>query len=251
MKTIRILHLYHDLLNLYGDNGNIRILEKELSKQLDLDVVVDHGSIGDSFAIGDYDFVYAGAGVERNVLVALEDFRRYASSIDDYVAKGGVLLMTGGSFTMLGRKIILSDGEEIEGLNLFGFQTKLKKIRDNQDGVYRLIGGSESELAIGFINKSHEVTLDAKVEPLFEVVKGIGNNAASDLGNFEGIRFKNFFASSLSGPILVKNPWFLEKLCAALLTPKGIEYISHISHDQRMAYTIGLAGLINADKRKE
>lgn len=251
MKTIRILYLYHDLLNLYGDNGNIRILNNELQKQFELEIIIDRKTIGDTLDFVDYDLVYVGAGVERNILVALEDLRPYASQLNEYILKNKVLLMTGGSFTMLGKSITLPDGKVIEGLNLFGFETQLKKTRDNQDGVYKFFGGSQTELAIGFINKSHEVTLDENVDPLFEVIKGVGNNNVSVSKDYEGIRFNNFYASSLSGPILVKNPWFLEELCIAILSPKGIEYISTISSDQKMAYTIGLDGLMDTDKRKE
>lgn len=251
MKTIRILHLYHDLLNLYGDNGNIRILEKELQKQLDVQVIIDRKTIGDILEFVDYDLVYVGSGTERNILVALENLRSYADQLREFISDNKILLSTGGSFTMFGRKITLTDEKEIEGLNLFGFDTKLKKTRDNQDGVYQFIGGNQAELAIGFINKSHEVTLGVDVKPLFEVIRGVGNNTTSSQHGFEGIRYKNFYASSLSGPILVKNPWFLEKICTTILAPHGIDYISHISDDQRMAYTIGLDGLMNTDKRKE
>jgi len=251
MKTIRILHLYHDLLNLYGDNGNIRILEKELQKQLDVQVIIDRKTIGDIIDFVDYDFTYVGAGTERNILVALENLRSYADQLRKYISDSNILLSTGGSFAMFGRRITFPDGKETEALNLFGFETKLKKTRDNQDGVYQYIDGNQAEHAIGFINKSHEVTLDEDVKPLFEVIKGVGNNTTSNQHAFEGIRYKNVYASSLSGPILVKNPWFLGKLCAAILAPHGIDYISHISADQRMAYTIGLDGLMNTDKRKE
>jgi len=95
------------------------------------------------------------------------------------------------------------------------------------------------------------VTLDESVDPLFEVIKGVGNNTTSSQRNFEGVRYKNFYASSLSGPILVKNPWLLEKLCTAILAPHGVEYNSQISTDQKMAYSIGLDGLLDTDKRKE
>lgn len=251
MKNVRILHLYHDLMNLYGDNGNIRILCKELRKQVDTTLIIDEKSIGDSFDAFEYDFIYVGAGIERNVLVALDDLQPYANQLRAYISKGNVLLMTGGSFTILGRSITLLDGKVVEGLDLFDFETKLKKTRDNQDGVYQLFGGNQSELAIGYINKSHEVSLDDTIEPLFKVIKGVGNNSALGGGDFEGIRFKNFFASSLSGPLLVKNPWLLEKLCVAILSAKDVTYVSHISVEQRSAYSIGLNGLMKLDKRKE
>ena len=33
MKTIKIAHLYYDLMNLYGENGNIRFLKKKLEDE--------------------------------------------------------------------------------------------------------------------------------------------------------------------------------------------------------------------------
>jgi len=120
MKTIRILHLYHDLLNLYGDSGNIRILNKELQKQFDVEVIIDRKTVGDTLDFVDYDFVYVGAGIERNLLVALEGLRPHASQFNEYILKNKVLLMAGGSFTILGKSITLPDGKLIEGLNLFG-----------------------------------------------------------------------------------------------------------------------------------
>ena len=33
MKTFKIAHLYYDLMNLYGENGNIRYLKNRLEEQ--------------------------------------------------------------------------------------------------------------------------------------------------------------------------------------------------------------------------
>ena len=33
MKKFKIAHLYYDLMNLYGENGNVRYLVKQLERQ--------------------------------------------------------------------------------------------------------------------------------------------------------------------------------------------------------------------------
>ena len=38
MKTIKIAHLYYDIMNLYGENGNVRFLKSKLEEQ---DIKVD------------------------------------------------------------------------------------------------------------------------------------------------------------------------------------------------------------------
>ena len=53
----KILHLYHDLMNLYGESGNVRALARHLSDQ-GFQVVVDRKSVGDEIDFSQYGFVY-------------------------------------------------------------------------------------------------------------------------------------------------------------------------------------------------
>ena len=43
---LKILHLYHDLLKLYGEVGNIKILAKHLMEQK-IEVIVERSTVGD------------------------------------------------------------------------------------------------------------------------------------------------------------------------------------------------------------
>ena len=56
--NIKLLHLYYDIMNLYGDYGNVVILKKHLEDQ-GANVILDKKSIGDEFSIDDYDFIYS------------------------------------------------------------------------------------------------------------------------------------------------------------------------------------------------
>ena len=75
---MKILHLYYDLLNLYGEYGNVVIMKKHLEDQ-GFEVTIDNKTLGDEFNFNDYDFIYMGCGTEKNLDVAMKDLKRYAN----------------------------------------------------------------------------------------------------------------------------------------------------------------------------
>ena len=101
---IKILHLYYDLLNLYGEYGNINILKKHIEDQK-VEVIVEKKTIGDEFNLQDYDFIYCGSGTASHLLVALEDFIKHKQELLDYISLHKYALFTGNSFEMLGKII--------------------------------------------------------------------------------------------------------------------------------------------------
>ena len=91
------MHLYHDLMNLYGESGNVRALARHLSDQ-GFQVVVDRKSVGDEIDFSQYGFVDIGSGTERNQKVALHDLMRYRDVLEERINQGGVFFLTGNSF---------------------------------------------------------------------------------------------------------------------------------------------------------
>lgn len=60
MKELRILYLYPDILELYGDFGNIQVLQYRLKKR-GITAIVEPYSIGDPAPdFCNYDLVFAG-----------------------------------------------------------------------------------------------------------------------------------------------------------------------------------------------
>ena len=108
---IKLLHLYYDIMNLYGDYGNVSILKKHLEDQ-GFEVLLDKKTIGEEIEFDEYDFIFIGSGTERNLDVVLEDLRRYKEILNEYIDKEKVILLTGNSFEMLGKSI-----DEKEALN--------------------------------------------------------------------------------------------------------------------------------------
>ena len=81
---ITIAHLYYDLLNLYGECGNVRILKKILEEQ-NVDVVVKFLTVDDKLNFEDYDFVYMGMGIEDNLKIVNKHLKKYKKDIQKYL----------------------------------------------------------------------------------------------------------------------------------------------------------------------
>lgn len=237
--TIKILHLYYDLMNLYGEYGNVKILEHHL-KDIGVNVEVDRKTINDEISINDYDFIYAGAGTERNQMVVLEDLKKYKEDIKKYIDSGKYALFTGNSFEMLGKKI-----EKVEALNILDFEVSRTKDRMTSDVIFKS-KYFKNEI-VGFINKMSNITNNQN--PLFEVLFGIGENENND---YEGIKYKNIYGTYLSGPLLVRNPEILRTLILGICEVKDRNFKCKINtyKNEEDGYSLVLAELMRRKLEK-
>lgn len=215
---LKLLHLYDDVMNLYGEYANISLLARFLT-DLGHSVSVDTLSLYEQKDISGYDLYFMGAGTERRQKLALSQLYPYRDALKVAIDDNKVVLFTGNSFEMLGAKITDADGKEYEGLHLFDFETVETKRRIVGDCLAKtdLFG----DILVGFMNKCSKTT---KVEkPFCSVIFGFGNEA--DKGT-EGFRAGNCIGTHLTGPILVKNPAMLRYI-AALLGAENTESVSY------------------------
>ena len=220
---MKILHLYHDLMNLYGDYANISALCRIL-KTNGTEYSLDKKSITDELSLLDYDFIFVGSGTEQNQRLAMRHLEAYKEDLKEYIQSGKFALFTGNSFEILGSKIQSFLGD-IEGLQLFDFTvTEKAGIRKTADTIFTL-EGLDTPL-VGFINKCSEI--EGIANSLFTVQRGLGNSKGE---NTEGILYNNFFGTHLTGPVLVKNPHFL-KYIAEKLTGKELS-IEAFAYEQK------------------
>ncbi len=241
---MKILHLYYDLMNLYGEYGNIsaitRILEKS-NQEYELDKL----TINDNIDFSAYDFIYIGSGTERNQKIALNDFYKYSEEIKNYISSNKLILMTGNSFEMLGKAITDCNNKMYMGLGVFDFVTiEQNKKRYTSDAIFTT--EIQENPLVGFINKCSEIN---GIElPLFDVKMGIGNN---NNDNKEGLHLANLFATHLTGPILIKNPYFLEFIAKRLSeNTNNFEVCTDYLKYEYLAYEITLRELNNRFENK-
>lgn len=229
---INILHLYYDIMNLYGEYGNIKILEQHLKDQ-GFEVTVDKKSIGETKDLGQYDFIYMGCGTERNQEAILKDIISEKEDLKNFIEEGKTVLLTGNSFEILGKSI---DGKP--ALEIFEFETEHKEKRETPD----VICTSEKleNKVVGFINTMSVIKNNDK--PLFKVE---WNSESSSVNEPEGIIYKNLMGTHLIGPLLIRNPEILkviiEKICTAKdenFKYKEIEY-----EDEQKGYELVLKEL--------
>jgi len=220
-ETIKIAYLYEDLMNTYGDSGDVKILAFLLKEQ-GYDTQVDNISLGDDFNAFDYDFVFWGGGQDFEQSVVAKDLVRHKDTIDKYINANKPMLCICGGYQFLGAYYETSGGETIKGLDILPFHTIFK-------ADSRMIGDTEYETEWGkvraFENHSGRTYFDDKtmLKPFGKMIEGYGNNPEE--GN-EGMRYKNTIGSYSHGPIL-KN-----ENVARAIADKIV-----ISHKERMAAT--------------
>ena len=81
---MKILHLYHDIMNLYGEYANVSALERMLEKS-GVKFTTDRLTLFDNADLGDYDFIYIGSGTEKNQKLVLQDFKKYKDFLVEYI----------------------------------------------------------------------------------------------------------------------------------------------------------------------
>lgn len=204
---IKILHLFPDLLNLYGDKGNIECMRKRLIwRGIDAEVI-SYTSLDNDFDLSDIDIVFIGGGSDREQKIVCGKLLKHKKEIKDYVEDGGSLVAVCGGYQLLGKYYKLKD-ETIEGLDILDIYT--------EQGKKRLIGNIVlqsdiiSEKIVGFENHGGR-TYIGRHTPLGKVIYGFGNEEKT---GYEGVVYKNVIATYLHGPLLPKNP----ALCDYILT---------------------------------
>lgn len=209
---IRIGHLYPDMLNLYGDRGNIIALTVRM-KSRGIDVQTDAITMGKKFNADDYDILFIGGGQDFEQDVLLDDLKKGKDiEINRAIQNGTPMLAICGGYQMLGKYYKTYDGKMLEYMGALDFYTEGKEERMIGNYAYKTKEGIE---VVGFENHSGRTYLGKGIEPLGTIIKGYGNNGEDGT---EGVRYKNTFGTYSHGPVLPKNPQL-----ADLLISKAIE----------------------------
>lgn len=204
---MKLIHLFPDLMNLYGDRGNLLILRKYLEeRRVPCQICpVEPGEPLDLDGVG---LIYMGPGTEPARDAALSHLRAVSGALREGMESRIPMLFTGNSWLTLGRHIVTGDGDALEGLALLELDSvETWERRYTGDAVAQFFDDPSRPLTVGFLNKCDLV--ESGEPPLFTMVMGEGNLAQ---GKAEGVRRENLFATHLIGPALVKNPHMLAQV---------------------------------------
>jgi len=226
MYELNICHLYPDLLNLYGDRGNIIALKRR-SQWRGIEVNVTNISLGESYVPEDYDIVFLGGGQDYEQGIIQDDLlKQKGAEITNAIKNDKIFLCICGGYQLLGKYYKTWDGNDIEFLGALDIWTIGGKERMIGNIVFEcefLKNESCDGRIVGFENHSGRTYLGSDVKPLGKVISGNGNNGED---NWEGAHYKNVFCSYSHGSLLPKNPSFTDHLLAIALKQKYKDFVS-------------------------
>lgn len=211
---ITIGHLYPDLLNLYGDRGNIQCLKMRLLWRGFEAKVVRFG-IDDPVDFSGLDIVLLGGGSDREQMIVCRKLQNIQKDFKAYVEDGGTTIAVCGGYQLLGHYYNTPEGK-MEGLHLVDLYT--------EQGSPRLISNIvlQNDLypypVVGFENHGGRTFLGKDQKPFGKVLFGSGNNGKDGQ---EGVIYKNVIGTYLHGPLLPKNPHVCDDLLLRALRRKG------------------------------
>lgn len=201
MKKLKICHLYGNLLNTYGDVGNIMAFTHEAKKR-GYEVETEIISLGDSFDEKKYDFVFFGGGQDYEQSIVQLDLKDKKNAIQRYIENSGLFLAICGGYQLLGKYYYDAYNNKIEGLNIFDHYTKNQEEAKRFTGNIRIRDSINGSIYNGFENHGGITYLGENQQPFGIVEEGNGNNG---IDKTEGFRYKNTIGTYLHGPLLARN----------------------------------------------
>ena len=206
-RTLRLAHLYPDVMNIYGDRGNVIALRYRC-KARGIGFELSEVNVGDPFEPAQFDLVLMGGGQDREQRHIADDLVERGPSLKAAIDDGLAALAVCGGFQMFGHRYVDHEGGIIPGIGVFDLETRHPgPLADRCIGDVVL--ATESGEVVGFENHGGRTYL-APGQPAFGTVKrGFGNNAEDGQ---EGARYKNAFGTYLHGSLLPKNPALADEL---------------------------------------
>lgn len=216
---LKICWMYHDIMDLYGDKGNIMTLQRRCQ---DRGITFDLHTcgIGEEVDLSDFDLVFLGGGADKEQLSLIPDLLKRKDNIVKALNEKTFFLLICGGYQLFGQYYISADNEKIEGLCINSYYTETGKEKSRCIGNI-VVDAQLDDLhtkMIGFENHGGQ-TLHVD-KPLGKVIKGCGN--AFDAG-YEGYYDGRMLATYLHGPLLPKNPDIADFVIAKALQKRNPE----------------------------
>ncbi|MDR1359001.1 MAG: glutamine amidotransferase [Coriobacteriales bacterium] len=207
-QQLTVLNLYPRQMNIYGDAGNLLVVQRRLEWRGITPRLVRFNPGDEVALLADADIILGGGGQDSGQNLVQSDLLRIAPALKERVEEGVPTLAVCGTYQLFGNYFKTYEGEVLEGIGIFNLHTL--------GGTERLIGNivlesTEFGELIGYENHSGKTWLGEGLEPLAQVVSGAGNNGSDGT---EGARSHNALGTYLHGPFLPKNPRVADFLIA-------------------------------------
>jgi len=209
MDPIRLVHLYPDLMSVYGDRGNVLTLVRR-AEWRGIAIEVCELSLDDELDPRQADLIFFGGGQDREQAVVSPDFlRQKGEAVRRAVDAGAALLSVCGGYQLLGTSYTTVDGEELPGAGLFEIRSVPGPRRHIGNVLIETDLDGERHTLVGFENHSGRTYLAPGMQPLGRTIVGAGNNGEDGT---EGCVYRGAIGCYLHGSLLPKNPWLADRV---------------------------------------
>ncbi|HUS13822.1 MAG TPA: glutamine amidotransferase [Chloroflexia bacterium] len=208
---LHINFLYPDLMNIYGDRGNIIAMTRR-AEWRGITVHVHTTTLGEPLDVARDDFYFFGGGQDRQQISVAEDLMgRKTEQLREAVEGGAVILSICGGYELLQHYYRPHEGAELPGVGLFDAYSVAGSTRFIGNVVVQTDFVGE---LVGFENHSGLTFLNPGCRPLGRSIVGAGNNGRDGQ---EGAIYKTAYGCWVHGSLLPKNPHFTDYLLAQAL----------------------------------
>jgi CobQ-like glutamine amidotransferase family enzyme len=206
--NLKILWMYHDLMDLYGDKGNAEVLRVRAEKR-GIETEVHTCTIGETADVSDYDLFFLGGGADREQELIFKDLLSRKENIREAMDAHTAFLLVCGGYQLFGKYYKDQDGNTVEGLSFFDYYTEASSRNERCIGNIAIETCMDGETfkAVGFENHGGQ-TRNVST-PFGKVLKGYGNTIEDGM---EGFMNDQVLATYMHGPLLPKNPKIADKI---------------------------------------
>lgn len=204
---LSIAHLYPEMLNIYGDYGNVLTIKRRCEWR-NIDVELTSIKVGDKIDPEKFDLYFIGGGQDKQQVDVSRELQLQKAALHNAMDSGAVFLGICGGYQLFGQYYQPHNGDRLLGIELLNVYT----VAGNKRFIGNVTAKTEYTMPktlVGFENHSGLTYLQGETRPLAMVEVGAGNNNEDKT---EGARFKNVFGTYLHGSFLPKNPHFADYL---------------------------------------
>ena len=232
-QTFTVGWLYPDLMNIYGDRGNILTLLKR-AEWRDYNAKLLELGRGTTEHMEDVDIFFFGGGQDREQALVYEDLLEHKQPrLERAALAGAAVLAVCGGYQLLGHYYQTAEGERFPGIGLIDVKTEAGKKRFIGDVVVDTeIEGLTPTTLVGFENHSGRTFLGPTAAPLGRVRLGFGNNGGDGT---EGYLQGGILGTYLHGSLLPKNPHLADHLILSALRRRGVADLSPLDDSVELA----------------